>query len=152
MELPARCDSAGFLMCSIGTKILITPEICTSVVFRRSDSLCRGERLRCFDTNAQIPPAKVFLWKPRHDASGSMHLRSREDENRFETARSELSSGAFRFVFCQTNTPRQSGVTRETSGMKWSVAHVLVTCLLGVCGPQSGQEMTEFVSEIDTRM
>lgn len=107
MELSARCDSAGFLMCSIGTKILITPEICTSVVFRRSDSLCRGERLRCFDTNAQIPPAKVFLWLPRHDASGLMHLRSREDENRFETARSDLSSGAFCFVFCQTNTPRQ---------------------------------------------
>ena len=63
MELPARCDSAGFLMCSIGTKILITPEICTSAAFRRSDSLCspaalpccRGERLCRFDTNAQIP-------------------------------------------------------------------------------------------------
>lgn len=40
IRLPARCERVAFLMCSIGTKILITPETCTRVVFRRNDSLC----------------------------------------------------------------------------------------------------------------
>lgn len=84
-------------MCSIGTKILITPEICTRVVFTRNDSLCSPVPLQRAGGSVVFTrtrnPAKVFLWQ-MHPQQNVMHAfdapRSHLDENRFETARSQL--------------------------------------------------------------